>query len=45
MPQIKFKVFRPAGVGSFIVVHSTAVVTPTPSIINTYPVRLPVTGR
>ncbi len=42
VPQIKFKVFRPAGVGSFTVIHSTDVVAPTPGTINSYPVRLPV---
>jgi hypothetical protein len=41
-PPLKFKVARPAGVNKFTMIGESALVTPQPNVLNTYPVQIPV---
>jgi Ca2+-binding RTX toxin-like protein len=41
-PQLKFKVGRFAGGNSFTIIGESALVTPSASALNTYPIRIPV---
>jgi Ca2+-binding RTX toxin-like protein len=42
VPQLKFKVGRPAGGDNFTILGESGVVTPVAGTLNTYPVQIPV---
>jgi hypothetical protein len=42
VPSLKFKVGRPAGGNLYTIIGESALVTPSPNILNTFPIRLSV---